>query len=201
MSPLMFSKPARRAAANAARACRAVWGRPSVFSWLSRADWTPKEMRLMPASRKAQSDASVTVSGLASSVTSAPGRETLPRSAGRHPPGPAGWGCRRRNRGCPGGAGHPAKSGAVPAAGRPRMPRGRPAGRVRNRNRSTGIWKNSRECGDKVQETRNITAFFMKRSFLCSILYFVDRGKAPEQDGRTLPWITEIITAAMRSLR
>ena len=59
---------------------------------------------------------------------------------------------------------------------------------------------NSRECGDKVQETRNITAFFMKRSFLCSILYFVDRGKAPEQDGRTLPWITEIITAAMRSL-
>ena len=43
MSPLMFSNPARRAAAKAARACFAVWGRPSVLSWLSRADWTPKE--------------------------------------------------------------------------------------------------------------------------------------------------------------
>ena len=49
MSPLMFSNPARRAAAKAARACFAVWGRPSVLSWLSRADWTPKEMRLTPA--------------------------------------------------------------------------------------------------------------------------------------------------------
>ena len=43
MSPLMFSNPARRAAVKAARACFAVWGRPSVLSWLSRADWTPKE--------------------------------------------------------------------------------------------------------------------------------------------------------------
>ena len=34
MSPLMFSNPARRAAAKAARACFAVWGRPSVLSWL-----------------------------------------------------------------------------------------------------------------------------------------------------------------------
>ncbi len=42
MSPLMLVKPARRAAAKAARACRAVWGRPSVFSWLSRADCTPE---------------------------------------------------------------------------------------------------------------------------------------------------------------
>ncbi len=41
MSPLMFSNPARRAAEKAARACFAVWGRPSVLSWLSRADWTP----------------------------------------------------------------------------------------------------------------------------------------------------------------
>ena len=57
-----------------ARACLAVWGRPSVLSWLSRADWTPKEMRLTPASRKARRDSSVTVSGLASKVISAPGR-------------------------------------------------------------------------------------------------------------------------------
>ena len=33
MSPLRFSNPARRAAAKAARACFAVWGRPSVLSW------------------------------------------------------------------------------------------------------------------------------------------------------------------------
>ena len=66
--------PARRAAANAARACLAVWGRPSVLSWLSRADCTPNEMRLTPAARKPRSVSSVTVSGLASSVISAPGR-------------------------------------------------------------------------------------------------------------------------------
>ena len=68
MSPLMFSNPARRAAAKAARACFAVWGRPSVLSWLSRADWTPKEMRLTPASPECPEESSVTVSGLASSV-------------------------------------------------------------------------------------------------------------------------------------
>lgn len=73
MSPLMLVKPARRAAAKTARACRAVWGRPSVFSWLSRADCTPKEMRFTPASRKPHRVCSVTVSGLASSVISAPG--------------------------------------------------------------------------------------------------------------------------------
>ena len=52
-----------------------------------------------------------------------------------------------------------------------------PALRGGNKNRSTDIWKNSREYADKVQGTYNITAFFMKRSFLCSILYSVDRSK------------------------
>ena len=41
----------------------------------------------------------------------------------------------------------------------------------------SAFWKNSTECVNKAQETYNITAFFMKRSFLCSILYSVDRSK------------------------
>ena len=53
----------------------------------------------------------------------------------------------------------------------------RRAHRDGNRNRSICIWKNSTECVNKAQETYNITAFFMKRSFLCSILYSVDRSK------------------------
>ena len=64
------------------------------------------------------------------------------------------------------------------AKGRPHRRGGRRAGRGLSKNHSTGIWKNSKEYADKVRETSNITAFFMNRSFLCSILYFVDRGKA-----------------------
>ena len=71
MSPLMLVKPARRAAAKAARACRAVWERPSVFSWLSRADCTPKEMRFTPARRKRAMERQSTLSGLHSTVISA----------------------------------------------------------------------------------------------------------------------------------
>ena len=73
MSPLMFSNPACRAMAKAARACLAVWGRPRVRSWVSRADCTPKEMRSTPAARKPARLSAVTVSGFASSVISAPG--------------------------------------------------------------------------------------------------------------------------------
>ena len=202
MSPLMFSKPARRAAAQ----CR-----PRLPGRVGAAQ---RFQLAVPCRLDAEGDA--VDAGFPEGAERCLGdrfRVGFQRDLG------TGKGRRCRNQ--PGGIlrgqqaggaaaeiegvraerGIRAKSGAAPAAGRPHMPRGRPAGRVRNRNRSTGIWKNSRECGDKVQETRNITAFFMKRSFLCSILYFVDRGKAPEQDGRTLPWITEIMTAAMRSLR
>jgi len=79
MSPLMFSNPARRAAAKAARACLALWGRPRVRSWVSRADCTPKEMRFTPAARKPRRLSSVTVSGFASKVISAPGTGSAAR--------------------------------------------------------------------------------------------------------------------------
>ena len=63
MSPLMFSNPARRASAKAARAWEALWGRPRVRSWASLADWTHRESRLTPAALKPRSRSSVTVRG------------------------------------------------------------------------------------------------------------------------------------------
>ena len=64
---------------GAARACLALWGRPRVRSWVSRADCTPKEMRFTPAARKPRRLSSVTVSGFASKVISAPGTGSAAR--------------------------------------------------------------------------------------------------------------------------
>ena len=100
---------------------------------------------------------------------------------------------------CPAAGARPAQSGAAPVAARPHRRPVRPAPRGGNKNRSTGIWKNSREYADKVQGTYNITAFFMKRSFLCSILYSVDRSKRemlrridwrnPDELQQLQPWL------------
>ena len=157
MSPLMFSNPARRASAKAARAWAALWGRPRVRSWASLADWTPRESRLTPAALKPRSRSSVTVSGLASRVISAPAGGRQPGSGGRPGPGSGGWGCRRRSRRCPGGpAGHRT---SVPAPQRQCRRRGRPAGRRRYKNHSTGSGKSSREYDSTNQKTKSVTAF------------------------------------------
>jgi hypothetical protein len=68
----MFVKPADRASNTASRARSAECIRPSRFNSASRNDWTPKLTRLTPAARNPLIRSDVDVSGLVSSVTSAP---------------------------------------------------------------------------------------------------------------------------------
>ena len=73
MSPLMLENPARLAAAKASRLWAAVWGRPRRARLSLKAVCTPRLSRFTPACKKPERLASSTVSGFASSVTSAPG--------------------------------------------------------------------------------------------------------------------------------
>ena len=72
-SRLTLSMPAARVASSAARARAASWMRPRRRNSSSRNDCTPMLTRFTPADRYAVIASTVTVSGLASSVTSASG--------------------------------------------------------------------------------------------------------------------------------
>ncbi len=149
---------------------RAVWGRPSVFSWVSRADCTQRRCGSPPPPGSPQG---LLGHGLRVGLQ----RDLRPgcRSCRRNEPGGISRGeqaggaaakidrvrVKRRFR---------RKAGKLPQKGIHILGWAHRAGRGQNRNHSTGIWKSSREYADKVQETYNITAFFTKRSFLCSIL-------------------------------
>lgn len=153
MSPQISGKPASRASCRASAALAAVWVRPRRRSWVSSALCTPKLIRVMPAARNPCRVSRVTVSGLASSVISAPGRGP-PLPPGRQPEqGRAGPGCRRRNRECRAvGCFCP-----VPAAGRPRSFVGLREPPVQSKNHSTGTWPCNRERADKYQKNPFLT--------------------------------------------
>lgn len=70
----MSVNPACTAIPSARRLCAAVWRRPRRARLSSRAVCMPSERRFTPARRNAANRSGVTVSGLASSVISAPGR-------------------------------------------------------------------------------------------------------------------------------
>ena len=104
-SRLTLSKPARARLAERGARASAPCSRDSRRSSSSRNDWTPKLSRLTPAARNAASRASVTVSGLASSVTSRPAATSNAVAArvddaARSRRARAATACRRRNRSC-----------------------------------------------------------------------------------------------------